>query len=84
MVQLPLVVTRALRQGHAAAVEQVKTRGAVAAVVTGGGTLHLGGGHVQTHAWTRAALSLALRRHHVHHALWTHTCGQGGQMETEY
>lgn len=72
-VQLPLVVTWALCQGHTAAVEQVEAQGAVAAVVTGGGTLHLCGGHVQTHPWTRTALSLALCCCHVHHALRTHT-----------
>lgn len=73
LVEFPFVVTRALRQGHAAAVEQVETRGAVAAVVAGGGALHLRGGHVQTHARTRAAVSLALCRRHVRHAMWTHT-----------
>ena len=56
----PLVVAGAVGQGHTAAVEQVEARGAVAAVVTGGGTLHLCGGHVQTHPWTRTAVSLTL------------------------
>lgn len=59
-IQLPLVVTRAPAQGHAAALQQVEARGAVAAVVTGGDTLHLSGGHVQTHARTCGASSLAL------------------------
>lgn len=67
------MVTGALRQGHAAAVEQVEARGAVAAVITGGGALHLSGGHVQTHPRTRAAMGLALCRRHVRHAVWTHT-----------
>lgn len=70
-VQLPLVVTWALCQGHTAAVEQVKAQGAVAAVVTGSSTLHLCGGHVQTHPWTSTAVSLTLCCCHVHHALWT-------------
>lgn len=72
-LQLALVVARTLSPGHAAAVEQVKTWGTVAAVVAVGGALHLGGGHVQTDAWTGATLCLTLCHRHVHHALWTHT-----------
>lgn len=73
-MQLALVVARTLSPGHTAAIEQVETRGTVAAIVTVGGALHLGGSHVQTDARTGAALSLTLRHCHVHHALWTHTC----------
>lgn len=72
-VQFALVVTRALCQGHTTAIEQVEAQGTVAAVVTGGGTLHLCGGHVQTHPWTRTVVSLTLCCCHVYHALWTIT-----------
>lgn len=75
LMQLSVVVAWTLCQRHTASIEQVKAWGAVAAIVTGGGTLYLWGSHVQTHTWTCNAMSLTLRCRHVHHTLWTHTWG---------
>lgn len=64
-----------MRQRYTASVEQVEAWGTVAAIIAGGGALHLGDSHVQTHTWTCTTLCLTFSCCHVHHPLWTRTWG---------
>lgn len=79
-VKFPLVVARALVEGHAGGVLKEEPVRAVAAIIAMGGTFHAGA-LVQAQTWAGAPFLLALLNCLVHHISRAQCCKQGRGRE---